>query len=246
MKIFYDKDKSMELMQRIEQKFGGEVKRTARGEEMHVYDLTNCFLKAYCRLTGIERKPTKSNVGLMVFGIVSEHVLAWTYPRDVCQYMTHIPFIKEEENIYGHIDIYENKQFPLEIKGSRKNIFKSVDLPIQWVEQLMSYMAMEGQKKGWLIIYNVFSCQIMAFQIQMTPQDIIDWVITLSRRTSNIKIAVSERKPEMLAINPLEYENCDYKTICPRNRECYDKWKVIKTKKQQAKREKEQSKSPFD
>lgn len=227
-RLYYDKEKSLDLMQRIEKKFGETSRKTARGSEMHVYDLTNCPVKAYCRLLGMEAKITKISIGLMVFGIVSENVLGWTFPNDELQYQTSISLIDPDESIFGHIDIYEDKVYPLEVKGTRKNIFKGSDIPIPWVEQTMSYMAMQGATMGWIILFNVFSAQIMAFRLVMTSNDILDWLITLSVRSSTIKKAVKERSPTALEIHPEEYENCNYKLSCPRSQECHKKSNEIK------------------
>lgn len=238
MKVFYDKDKSIELMQRIEDEFGERARKTARGEEMHVSDLTGCLLKPYCRLLGLERKMTKTIVGVMVFGIVAENMLGWTYPSEELQYQSNLWVLEKSENIFGHIDIYEDMKYPIEIKSSRKNVFKSNELPKYWVEQLMAYMSIQGSWKGWIIMFNVFSTQIMAFQVQMTAEDRLDWLIELNRRALAVRNAFKEKDCRLLDINPHEYEWCLYKDGCPRKEFCGDKWKELQSQKRKNKKEK--------
>lgn len=238
VEIFYDKEKSMELMQRIEEKFGESSRRTARGSEMHVSDLTGCQLRPYCRVIGIPRETTKQQVGIMVFGIIAETILGWTFPKDQLQFPSNLSLLEGEENIFGHIDIYEKFIFPLEVKASRKNIFKRSEIPIYWVEQLMSYMAMQGATKGWLVLFNVFSCQIMAFQFRLSKDDILAWLITLTNRASIIKDAVRRKDPSNLEINPQQYEMCDYKHHCPRADECKRRHKDMQAEKARDKKEK--------
>jgi len=238
MKIYYDKEKSMELMQRIEDEFGARSRKTARGTEMHVSDLTGCQCRPYCRISGVPRQTTKQQVGVMVFGIIAETILGWTRPQNELQYQSNFWLLEPNQNIFGHIDVFEDEKHPWEVKASRKSIFKSKDLPVYWVEQLMSYMTIQGAKKGWLILFNVFSTQIMAFRFNLTNEDILGWIVTLNERASKIRKAVNDKDPSNLEINPNQYSWCDYKHNCPRASECKDRWKDIKAKKARDKREK--------
>jgi len=246
MKFFYDKDKSMELMQKIEDEFGARSRKTARGKEMHVSDLTGCQLRPYNRITGIPRNQTKQQIGVMIFGIVAETVLGWTYPKDELQYQSNLWLVKNDEGIFGHIDVYENKVHPLEVKASRKLIFRAKEVPVYWVEQLMTYMAMQSATKGWLVLFNVFSTQIMAFQMKLTTEDILDWLIVINKRASKIRKAADIGDPSELEINPLQYNWCDYKDDCPRADECKDMWKTIEAEKKAAKKEKDRKKSQLE
>lgn len=238
MRFFYDKDKSMELMQKIEKEFGARSRKTARGKEMHVSDLTGCQLRAYNRITGVPRHQTKQQIGVMVFGIIAETVVGWTYPKDELQYQSNLWLLQGDSNIFGHIDIYEDKKSPLEIKASRKSIFRAKEIPIYWVEQLMTYMAMQSATKGWLILFNVFSTQIMAFQMKLTTEDILDWLILINERAIKIRNAADNNDPSDLEINPLQYSWCDYKGTCPRANECKNRWKIIDSEKKKSKKSK--------
>lgn len=235
MKIFFDKAKSEELTKRIETKFSEESHE--RGNELHISDLTTCLMKTVCRLIGLTREELKANVGLMVFGIIAENVIAWTYPADVSQFKSSMNLLKDEDDIFGHIDIFEEKKFPLEVKGTRKRIFRTKDLPINWAEQLMSYMAMEGADKGWLVIFNFLSCQLTAFRIEMTNQDRLDWIITLTSRANATKELAKELLEKatnmhltVLEIRPQDYSMCNWKKVCPRRDECKRKAKELAKK----------------
>jgi len=233
MKVFFDKQKSEELTRRIEAKFAEEY--VHRGNELHVSDLTACLMKPVCRLIGFEREKPKASVGLMVFGIIAENVIAWTYPADVLQFKSSMNILKDEDDIFGHIDIYEEKKFPLEVKGTRKRIFKTNDLPVNWVEQLVSYMSMQGADKGWLVILNILSCQLMAFRIEMTQQDRLDWLITLTNRRNVVVKMAEEISKGVISqfsfeIKPQDYSMCGYKKNCPRREECKRKAKELKKK----------------
>lgn len=242
MKIFYDSKKSMELMRRIEDKFGAKSRKTSRGQEMHVSDLTGCQMKPYNRMIGIPRKHTKLQIGVMVFGIVAENMLGWTFPADELQYQSNIWLLDGKQNIFGHIDIYENKRYPLEVKASRKSIFKARDIPKYWIEQLASYMSMQGANDGWIVLFNVFSTQVMAFKMQMTNDDILGWLITMNMRAGKIRRAVKAKNSDDLEINPLQYNFCDYKQDCPRANECRNRWKIIEADKKRLRTEKKKAK----
>ena len=247
MRIYYDKEKSAQLMQRITDKFTKEeIHRT--GSEIHVSDLCGCEVKAYCRITGVEQKKTKQLIGLMVFGIISEFVLAETYPKEERQNLATLPFLTEEENIYGHIDIFEDMKCPMEVKGSRQRIFKATDIPKIWQEQLMSYMALKGAIVGWLIIINFFSTQIMAFCFEMKGDETMEWIMTLNNRARRIRKAVKSKDPSGLEIRG-KYGQCYYKTNCPRKNDCKDLWKeeqaLKRRKKKEAEREKKAKESPL-
>lgn len=240
----------MVLMKRIEEKFGEQSRKQPRGSEMHVSDLTGCPLKPFCRLIGLKQNFTKGSIGMMVFGIVSENMIGWTFPNEQLQYQSSIPFVEGEENIFGHIDIYEDLKFPLEVKSSRKTVYKASQLPRIWVEQLMSYMAMQGATTGWIVMFNVFSATIMAFQLQMSNSDIMGWLITLTERANRIRKTFEETKSKShfeasLNLEPSgeEYFYCSYKKECPRRVACRDKWKEIEAeKKRLAKLKKKQKK----
>ena len=246
MRVVYDKKKSEDLAQRILDKFGHEARKTSRGQEMHVSDLTGCQIKPFCRLTGIPRNATKTQIGVMVFGIVAENILGWTFPKDCLQYNANFPLLDKSQDIFGHIDIMEDRKFPIEVKATRKRIFKGADIPVYWAEQLMSYMAMHGQNIGWIVFYNIMSTQIIAFRMEMSNNDILDWIIVLNERAAKIRKAAIANDSSGLKVNPTQYSFCDYKQDCPRREECSDLFKQIRREKAKINKEKKKKNSPLE
>jgi hypothetical protein len=224
-------------MERIQKKFGEENKYI-RSTDIHISDLCSCLMKTYNRIMGIERKQTKSSIGIMVFGIIAETLLAWTFPKEVFQHKSHMPMLIEEEDIFGHIDIFEEFKYPLEVKASRKQVFMASQVPVQWIEQLISYMSMEGCQVGWIVIFNIFSTQIIAFQINLTQEEILEWQIVLSTRRVQTITAIKAKNSNDLIIRPDEYGLCDYRFKCPRGEECYKKSREIAERKSKDKQEK--------
>lgn len=242
MEIFYDKDKSAEIEQKLIDKWSrweDEKKRyrirrdervAKRGKEFHVSDVVSCPLQTYCRMKNFERKFTKSNVGLMLFGIVAQKLIQWLYTEEECEHEAWIPDVA-----IGHIDIFEEGKHPLEIKASRKRIFKRSQLPQKWVEQIVCYMAMTSSEIGWLIILNIFSCQVSCFCVKMTKEDILGQLVAISTTVNDRRRAVNLERPTMLRPDAEQYEWCYYKHVCPRRIECKQKFSVIQKRKEKAK-----------
>lgn len=214
MKFYYDAEKTKELEQKLVDRW---VKtQLPRGNELHVYDVTYCNVKAYNRLTGVKPYFTKQVIGFFVFGVVSQKIIQELFPEDEREFVPE-KFLKEIE---GHIDVYELKVNPLEIKSSRKRIFKAKDIPQKWVEQLMSYMAKTNRNKGWLIIVNVFSCQLSCFCLELTDGELENQRVIMLYNATQILNAVKNRNPNNLYVSPKEYNACIYKKVCPRRGEC--------------------------
>jgi len=245
MRVFYDKEKSLELMERIQKQFSRKEGETSRGKEIHVSDVIGCEVAAYCRIKNFPSKITKQGIGLMVFGIIAQRVLQWTYPKEWREWESRIDIMNEEETIFGHIDVFEEEKFPLEAKASRKKIFKSDQIPDYYLKQIMAYMAMEGAEKGWIVIFNVFSCQIMAFQIVMNATERLAKLALMTGKAAKIRQSILEDKPDILTVTGEEYGGCNYINDCPRVAECFEKWKVLKEQKREEEK-KWKKKSPLD
>jgi len=243
LKIYFDKEKSAELEKKLIDKWflwedekrkyriKRELKVAIRGSEFHISDVVCCPLKTYCRIKKFERKFTKKTVGVMLFGIVAQKLVQWLYPDDQCEHEAVIPDI-----VIGHIDIFEDFKYPLEIKSSRKRIFKRSQIPQMWVEQLVSYMAMTSSKKGWIILLNVFSCQVTCFCIEMTDTDILGQLVVISDTINRRRRAINLENPNMLRPSAEQYEHCQFKHNCPRKVECKRKFQVIQNRKEKAKK----------
>lgn len=243
VKIYYDKEKSAELEQKLIDKWfkteevrgkyriKREERVTKRGKEFHISDVVCCPLQTYCRMKKFQRKFTKKNVGMMLFGIVAQKLIQWLYSDGECEYEAWIPDI-----VIGHIDIFEEHKHPLEIKASRKRIFKRSQIPQKWVEQIVCYMAMTSSKIGWLVILNVFSCQVSCFCVEMNDEDILGQLVLISKTVNDRRRAVNLERPTMLRPNAEQYEFCYYKHVCPRRIECKRKFDEIQKRKEKAKK----------
>lgn len=246
MRIFYDREKSAEIEGKLinkwanfeEQKKQYRIRRdervAKRGKEFHVSDVVSCPLQTYCRLKKFQRKFTKKNVGMMMFGIVAQKLFQWLYPDEDCEYEAWIPDI-----VIGHIDIFEGQKYPIEIKSSRKKIFKRSQIPQKWIEQLVCYMAMTSSQVGWLVILSIFSCQVTCFCVQMTKEEILGQLVVISTTVNERRRAVNLERPAMLRPSGEQYEYCVYKTVCPRRADCKRKFDVIKSRREEGRKRKQ-------
>lgn len=247
MKICYDANKSTELMDRILAKFNKEQEGNKRGDEMHVSDLTGCLMKPYCRLVGLEQAPmTKLTKGILIFGIVAENVLGWTFTDEELQFESSFDLVESETNIFGHIDIMQEKTDILEIKSTRKQVHAAKDIPVYWLEQLMSYMTMHSKHVGWIVFYNIVSTNIIAFRVEMTNDDILDWIIVLNERAILVRTAARDDTPDIVPIMPTHYTFCPYRKVCPRRMECRDRSKEELAAKTKKRRESAKKSSPLE
>jgi len=211
IRFYYDKDKSKELETKLYEHYSNQP----RGNELHVYDVVYCPMKAYNRLTGITQKPTKQVIGYLVFGIVAQKIVQALFPKEQCEYETTI-----EDLIYGHIDIYEMLTYPLEVKATRKRIFKRDQVPEGWILQLMTYMATRKAEKGWIVILNVFTNQISCFCCEMTEYELNSLRVTSLFIGSKIVEAVKARNPDLLDeyLKLDECKSCMYKKCSKRQK----------------------------
>lgn len=180
----------------------------------------NCPMKFVCRDLGFEKKFTKESIGMMFIGVVAQKLIQWLYPMDEREFESCI-----EDIISGHLDVFEEKKYPLEIKASRKRIFKKEQLPDSWITQIAVYMAMESRYKGWIVIVNLVMCQIYAFCVDMNKEELMDTLQELMRRADNLDCLKAEKNKEKpdyskAEIQSEEYEYCDCKSNCPRRDDC--------------------------
>jgi hypothetical protein len=253
LRVYYDKEKSAEVEKKLFEKWDETQRKgisrvvekemvhksTEHGTEYHVYDVIYCPMKKICRALGFEKKVTKKSIGLMLFGIVAQMLVQWLYPPEQREYQAMV-----YEIIQGHIDIFEDFEYPLEIKASRKRIFKRDQLPEKWVKQTMAYMAITGKKKGWILILNVFTCQVSAWCIEMTSKEILGQLVVMMHNATEIAKAIPTKDFDSLDVHPSEYQYCNYKHSCPKRKLCREKAKrmgYLEPYKKKAKK-----KSPLD
>ena len=197
IKFYYDKNKTAELEQKLQTYFLDNQEE--RGDQLHVYDLIYCPVKAYNRLTGVPKKITKKDIGVLLFGAVSGKLVAELFPEDQREYETAL------KNIIGHIDIYENHDIILEVKSTRRRMFKRNQIPLFWINQLKIYMALENKNVGYLVILSIFSSQILCFHLELTDEELADKRLDCLLSAQKIREAVKTHNPNML--EPI-YEQC--------------------------------------
>ena len=223
VKFFHDKNKAKEIEQKLMAKWDRDRKpRTG----IHTYDVVYCQLKAFLRFAGVEKRITKQSVGFMVFGIIGDFLVGELFPRKYRHFKTGLYDVIKSE-----IDVLEQGLYPLEIKTTRKRIFRKSQVPQKWVEQLLTYMCEQNAHQGWLVLLSIFSGQIMTFKLEITQQEIEAQKVVALERARIIKEAVNNRDPTPLQPQPAEYSLCDYKYRCPKKEECREKAKNLGKKR---------------
>jgi hypothetical protein len=225
MNIFYDKDKTQEVNDKIWDKWGNREKEWAK-TGYNVSELSNCELKCYNRKMGLEQNITRQSIGFLVFGIISEFIVMSIYPKSECQVEMNLHGL-----VWGHMDAYEGMKYPIEGKATAKRIFKSQDLPVNWVMQLVNYITMGESNKGWLYILDIFTRTLSAFCIELSNEDKLNQIQVLMEKVSKLDKSILSKDPFLLNVNSEEYGLCHFKKECPRRDECKRLDKEMKVKK---------------
>jgi hypothetical protein len=240
LKIYYDKEKTKALQDLLEEKWEDiarygdphkryrvREKRNVRGRERHVSDVLYCSLKYICRLLGIpKKKESQTAIGNMLFGIVAQKLIQWIYPPEYSEYEALIYDI-----VIGHVDVFEELKYPIEIKASRKKVLKREDLPQKWLEQLVTYMSILSAPKGWIAILNIFTSTLMVWCVELTDTEMLTQLIDICNTVQLIQEAEETKNYDKIPIHPSEYKWCRYKKGCPRREECKRRQRKKKGKK---------------
>jgi len=192
---------------------------------IHTYDVIYCQMKAFLRFKGVEKRVTKTSVGFMVFGIIGDFLIGDLYPKKHRHVKTGLHDI-----IVSEIDVLDSGLYPLEIKTTRKRVFRKSQVPQVWVEQLLTYMCEQNAQQGWLVLLNIFSGQIMTFKLEITQQEIEAQKIIILERARQLKEAVNNNDPSSLEPRPEEYSWCDYRYRCPKKGECQEQANKLRKK----------------
>lgn len=229
MNIYYDKEKTKEIEQKIWSQYGDIEKKWAK-HGYNVSECSGCELKCFNQRIGVERRITKGSIGFLVFGIVSEQVVMSIYPKEQQQYEANL-----HELVWGHMDVYEDFKYPIEGKATAKRIFKSSDLPLSWVKQLINYIVIGESLKGWMLILDIFTRNFSAFCIELTKEEKLLQIQLLMDKIKKFDEAILMRNSYILTISPEEYTNCFFKHNCERRSECRYKSKKLKSKRDASK-----------
>jgi len=228
MKIYLDERKTDELRKKLVDKWEqislyGDPHREyiireeshARGDEYHVSDLIMCPMKKICQVSGLPRSVAKRAITMMLSGIVAQKLIQWLYTLKESEYEALIVGVA-----VGHVDVFESFMYPLEAKFSRKKILKREDLPQYWCRQLVSYISMVDKEKGWIIVINIFTSDIMAWCIEMNEEERSSQRKAITEAVKTLNYAINTKDYLKLFIHPSEYDFCQYRYVCPRRGEC--------------------------
>lgn len=231
MKVFYDKNKTKEVEERILDKWGKRDRKSWADRGFNVSEVTYCEVKCYCRRTGQEQRYTKESIGFLVFGIVSENVVMGIYPEDQRQHEANL-----NEIVWGHMDVYEDFKYPIEGKATAKRIYKREHLPKNWVMQLINYITMSRSNKGWLFILDIFTRQLSAWCVELTSDEKLMQIEVLMNKVSKLSNSIESEDYSELNITPEEYGLCNFKHTCPKRGECKIEAKKIEKEKREKKK----------
>jgi hypothetical protein len=225
IKIYYDSEKTKEIEDRIWSKWGEREKDWAK-QGYNVSECTYCEMKCFNQRTGMPVKITKKSIGFLVFGIVSEEIVTAIFPEDQRQYEANL-----NEKIWGHLDAFENFEFPLEGKATAKRIFKRDQIPENWAMQLINYLTLTGKNKGWLLVLDIFTRSFSAWCFEIDSATILTQIEVLMEKTTRFDKAIPIKDTSGLTISPEEYDLCHFKHDCLRKEECHTKWKELEKAK---------------
>lgn len=226
IRIFYDKDKTKEVEKLILEKWGERDPKHWSERGYNVSEVTYCEVKCFCRRIGQEARYTKESIGFLVFGIIAEEIVMAIYPDDQKQHESNLNGL-----IWGHMDVYEDFENPIEGKATAKRIVKRDQLPKNWVMQLINYITMSKSNKGWLYILSIFTRQLSAWCVQLTPDEKLMQIQVLMNKVNKFDKAIKDNDPSDLNVSPEEYSLCNFKHTCPRRAECKAKAPKKKRKK---------------
>jgi len=204
MKIRHASDKTHEFAERI-------VKRYLEGVRnrlgFHRSDAISCPLKAYWRLTGHEPEYSPQQIGNFILGNLAHAMIESYFDTQELQ-------IKVGGLVYVTIDATLDG-YPIEIKTTRRKIYRRDQIPQEWIEQLAFAMSALKKNKGYLFVLNYISFAVMVWEVEMTDNEIRHYSQQLLWSIIKIIDAVKKRNPEMLHPKHADCQYCMYRKICP-------------------------------
>jgi CRISPR/Cas system-associated exonuclease Cas4 (RecB family) len=213
MEIFYDSEYAEKLTRLVYQKFmeGNEDRN-----EIHMSDLCYCPMKVWNRLSGIEPLPfSDRSVGFMMIGQVGQEIIQNVFPESWAEY-------EPDPELSSHIDVFvqedDEPDFPLEIKFSRRSVYRGADIPEPWLLQCTGYMALTESLVGRFAVFNVMDAKINCFKVVLSPLELEVRKDNIDKFKALIRKAVDEKDPYLLDINIGECKYCDYRDTRTRNK----------------------------
>jgi len=236
IQVYYDKEKTKEVEEKLWARYGGKEKDWAK-TGYHVSECTYCEMKCFNRRIGLKQKVTKRAIGFLIFGIVTENIVMSIYPDEQCQCEA-----KLADFVVGHLDAFEDFEYPIEGKATAKRIFKRDQIPVYWIMQLINYIVMTDKNKGWLYILDIWTRTFSAWAVELSEEAKRMQIVVLMDKVNRFNKAIPTKDPSELTIAPEEFEMCLYKHDCSKVVECRRKHKIIKAQKEAEKKAKKKLK----
>lgn len=188
MRIEYKSEMVKEFAERI---LSYHYKKTTLGRQgWHRSDAISCPLKAYWRVTNeLQGEYRSRDVGIVMIGEMAHQVLEKGFDAQ-----------EQVFNIGGvqvTIDALSGK-FPVEIKTTRKQIFKREDIPADWSEQLAIGISVMDVDKGYLMTINIINFALMVWEFSMNADERELTRNAFIWQILNIADTVDKHKPEIL------------------------------------------------
>jgi hypothetical protein len=176
--------------------------RESWGKEFHRSDLVYCELKPYCRLTGIEAKPTVKAVENWVIGEIGHIVIQRAFDA--------VEVEKKLDGVEVHHDV-EYEGVPLEIKTTTLRILNPTHLPQEYLDQLAFGLVFEQVREGKLLTLDLVTKTLLVWKVRLSTRELEEYTRRFMRQYRKIMDAVKRRDPSIL--KP-KYEECEYCPYC--------------------------------
>lgn len=174
----------------------------------HRSDAIACPLKAYWRVTGEVKGQFRSkDVGILMLGQMAHVVLEEGF--DVKEHIIKIADIAITiDALYG--------KHPVEIKTTRKKIYRKEDLPRPWIEQLSIAMSVMGAEVGYLMVISIINFALTVWEFTLTEQDRQVFLNTFIWQMMSIADSVKKKDPSLLTP---KYDDCQWCYYRPSRKE---------------------------
>jgi len=169
----------------------------------HRSDAIACPLKAYWRITGEVKGEFRSrDVGILMLGQMAHVVLERGFD------------VQEKVIKVGEIAITVDAMYgehPVEIKTTRRKIYRKEDLPRAWIEQLSIAMSAMGANVGYLMVINIISFALNVWEFTVTEEDKQLVLHTFIWQIMSIADSVKKKDPSLLTPKHNDCQWCYYR-----------------------------------
>jgi hypothetical protein len=219
MKIEHNSALVKEFAERI---LGHHYKTTTEGRKgFHRSDAISCPLRCYHRLVGDIKPEFRSrDVGVLMVGTMAHKILEEGFDAQEKDF--------ELAGIHVIVDALAGK-YPVEIKTTRKRIYRKEDIPRDWIEQLAIGMGVMNVERGYLMIINIINFSLTVWEFTMNEEERELTRHAFLWQILNIADAVEKRNPSLLKPR---YEDCEWCVYRPSkmNQNCIYYKKIEKGK----------------